>query len=121
MLIITLHNVEDIIFYDKSVQQLFPDFRDLFHSWSISKIVPSLHHMGKKSLIEFLEQVKEEHIQLLEKHFETKVKIVPIDVHLIKKYEFDLEESSDKLNEMQLEGNYFIWRDANKLYFSLWR
>lgn len=116
-----MQNVEDIVFYDKSIQQLFPEFRDMFHSWSISKIVPSLHHMGKKSLIDFLEQLTEEHIKFLEKHFETKVKVVAVDVHLIKTYEIDLEESSDRLNEMQLEGNYFIWRDANKLHFSLWR
>lgn len=119
MLILNPQNVEELIFYNKSLQQMLPEFRNTFSTWHLGKLMPSLRNLIQKSIFEFLDNIKDEHIKKLEEYFHTTIKIVNFDPHLVKSYSFDLQDCD--LNEIELYENWFIWRDASKLYIDSWR
>lgn len=121
MLTINLQNVEELVFYNKAVQQALPEFHNTFQSWSLGKRLSALKHLCKKAVFDFFDQLTDEHIVKLEKHFGTGITIVKTDPHLVKNAEFELNCAECELNELDLYENWFVWRDADKLYVSSWR
>lgn len=121
MITINLQNVEELVFYNKALQQQLPEFRNTFMSWGLGKQLSALKHLCQKSIFEFLDGLSEEHIKKLEDHFGTDVRIVKTDPHLVKNGDFSLDCAQCELNEFQGYENWFVWRDADKLYVSSWR
>lgn len=80
-----------------------------------------MQFLGKKALLDFLENIEDKHLRILSDYLKANVKVISVDAHIVRNYEFDIEESERKLNGMQIKGNYFIYRDANKLYLNSWR
>lgn len=121
MLIINLQNVEEIIFYNKAVQQILPEFYNIFQSWSLGKRLSALKNLSNKAVYDFFEKINDEHIVRLEKHFGVGVKIVETDTHLVKSFDFSLNFSECELDANDFYENWFIWRDSENLYVSSWR
>jgi len=121
MLTLNLQNIEELVFYDKALQQVLPEFYNTFQTWNLGKRLSALRHLCQKAVFEFMDGLTEDHIRKLEEYFKTEVKIVKTDSHLIKNVEFSLDCAQCELNEFQRYENWFIWRDADKLYVSTWR
>ncbi len=121
MITINLQNVEELIFYNKAAQQVLPEFRNIFQTWGLGKRVSALKNLSQKALFDFFEELKEEHIHRLEQFFGTAIKVVTTDPHLVKHYSFTLDEAEDAMNELALDGNFFVWRDCSRVYISFWR
>ncbi len=121
ILTINLQNVEELVFYNKAVQQVLPEFYNTFQSWNLGKRLSALRHLCKKAVFDFLDQLSDEHIAKLEEYFAIGIKVVKTDPNLVKNVKFDLDCSQCELNELELYENWFVWRDANELYISSWR
>ena len=120
-MILNLENVEEFVFHDKELQALLPEFGHLFSQWMLAKRVPALRSLGLRSLLDFLNSVTDEHIKVMEAHFREGLVIDRMDYHIVKHYDFSLEEAENKLNTMDGFPNVSSYRDGNRLYISFWR
>jgi hypothetical protein len=121
MLTINLQNVEELVFYNKALQQALPEFYNTFQTWNLGKRLAALRHLCQKAIFEFFDGLTDEHILKLEEHFKTEVEVVRADPHLVKSGTFDLDCSQCELNEFGGYENWFVCRDADKLYITFWR
>ena len=122
MVEINLFNVEELIFLDKKVQKQIPEFFHLFEQYRLSKMTPALRLLGKRSVMEFLQGLKDEHLEILEGYFGNRVTLSKTDHHIVKNLVFSLD--STELGSMKgTEGypNFCCHRDGNQVYLSFWR
>ena len=121
MLNLNLNNVEELVFFDKTLQNLLPEFRYLFDQWKLAKMSPALRTLGKRTLMDFMNDIGKEHIQILEHHFKTKVTIDKLDYHVVRNYTFSASELEGELNKIKGFANFSTHRDGNQVYLSFWR
>lgn len=121
MLTLNLQNVEELVFFNRQLQQTLPEFYNTFQTWNLGKRVSALKHLCQKAIFDFFDGLTEEHLEKLEEHFKTEVKVVKTDPHLVKSDTFDLDCAQCELNEFDGYENWFVWRDADRLYISTWR
>lgn len=124
MLILNFSNVEDLIFYDKNIQNLLPvDMFSIFEQWRLSKRIPYLRSIGKEALLDFLNLIEENEIKILEDYFQQKVSVEKINYKTVVNIQVDLkkEKICQEICNIQ-EFNYFnTYRDENFLYLTFWR
>lgn len=124
MLILNFSNVEDLIFYDKDLQELLPvDMFSIFEQWRLSKRIPYLKSIGKEAILDFLNLIEENEIKILEFYFKEKIIVEKINYKIVKNVEINLKEEKicEKICDIQ-EFNYFnTYRDENFLYLTFWR
>ena len=120
-MIINLQNVEELVFYDKKLQLLIPEFNHLFSQWSLAKRVPALRSLGLRSLMDFLNDLTDEHKKIMESYFGIGITVDKMDYHIAKHYDCTLEEAENKLNTIGGFSNFSSYRDGNHLYISFWR
>jgi hypothetical protein len=118
---LNLQNIEDAIFFDKKVQSLLPEFRHLFDQWSLSKRVPGMQTLGKRTVIDFLNSLEAEHVRKLEEYFGTTIIVDKVEGHLVKNYEGDLELIEGELCKFHGFKEFSVYRDAEKAYITYWR
>jgi hypothetical protein len=116
-----LGNIEELVFYDSRLRKKLPDLVHLFNQWELAKRVSALRPMGKRALVDFMNQVTDEQMDVIEKHLGTKVIFDKIDYHIVKNYDFTLEEAEVKINEVDTFSNAVVHRDGDHLYISFWR
>lgn len=122
MIVINIKNVEQLVFLNKKVRDLLPDFRHLFDQWRLSQMSPLLRSVGKRSLLDFLIGVNNQHILILNEFFNDDVTIDRLDYHTVMNMECSAEELEDKLNEIQPQYPYFSTsRKGNQVYISFWK
>jgi hypothetical protein len=66
---INLKNIEEIIFFDKQVQHLLPEFRHLFDQWVLAYRNSGLKPLAKSSVFELMNNLDDSHIKKLENYF----------------------------------------------------
>ena len=119
MMNINLSNVEEIVFYDKSLQRKLPAFKHLFDQWTLAMQAPTLRSLGKRSILDFLNNLENEHIAIIEKHLGSKITIEQLDYHIVQHYDFSLESAD--LDGLQTYSDFAIFRNEDQLYISFWR
>jgi hypothetical protein len=124
-IVITYQNIEELIFCDEELQNKLPEFKGYFNTWMFAVKQPSLKMTAQKSLIEVLRRLHNEKcVKILKEHFATEdVVIEQIDSGIVYNLSFPLNEAENLLNAMPtvLKESYFIYRDDDTLYISLWR
>jgi len=120
-MILNLNNIEDVILYDKKLQKLLPEFRDLFGQWHLAQMSSGLRTMGKKAILDLLNSLEEEHIKIIEKHLNTRVTLNKIEYNVVKNLEFPISGAEDELNKIKGFDNFSISRKGNQLYVCFWR
>lgn len=93
----------------------------LFNQWELAKRTTALRAMGKRALIDFLNKITDEQVGIIEEYLGTNVVLDKLDYHIVKSYDFALEEAEAKLNEVGTFSNAVLHRDGNQLYISFWR
>jgi hypothetical protein len=118
---INLSNVEELIFYNKKINKLLPEFAHCFDQWKMSKRIPALKNLGSQALIDFLAEVSSEDISKLELFFNEKVTIDKLDNQIIT----NQTTTCDKLQEILCKQvdfqDFCISRKGEQVYISFWR
>lgn len=124
MIKINFKNVEELIFSDENAQAVLPPyFVSYFESWKLSKRIPALKQLGKTSVLDFLNSLKDEHVVLLESFFGEKIEIEPLNYKAIRDVKIPLSETDICKCLCEHKGFSFlnIWRDEKYLYISMWK
>lgn len=117
---LNLQNIEDVIFFDKKVQQLLPEFRHLFDQWAVSKRVPGLQNLGKRSVVEFINALEDQHVRKLEEYFGDTIILDKVDGTIVRHYESKLEDA-DFLCQYADFKQFCVDRDGDNLRVTFWR
>lgn len=122
MLKINIKNVEELIFYNNRLKNILPDFDQLFKQWAMGKRFPKFKNLSQKSLLQFLDLIKDKHIKILEKHFDSKIKIEKLDYKIAKNLQSSIKEIEKNLCAMEgFADNFSISRKKDQIYISFWR
>jgi hypothetical protein len=119
MITINFITVQKLIFTDQEVQKKLPEFKNLFQQWKLGLFAPSLRPKAQKALLDLLNQLGDKHIHILEAHFNEPVKVEKLDYTLVKSYTMNLSET--QIENLGIEGELFLHRNANQLYIGSWR
>ena len=120
MIVINFSSVEKL-FKDVNIRELLPEFKDLFDKWKLGQFAPSLRPMVQKALLDLLNQLNQQHISKLESYLNDSIKVEKLDYTLVKNYQTSLGDAQERLNSLDLNGELFLYRNANQLYLATWR
>jgi len=114
---------EELVFQDTEVQKLLPPYMfSYFEQWRLGFRVPMLRQMAKQAILDFLDQLNDEHVQILEKHFGEQLVVEKLNYRSVENYKIPLSETKICEALCEIEFQYFsTWRDAEYLYISFWR
>jgi len=118
---LNLNNVEEVIFRDKKLQNLLPEFKDLFNQWKFAMTTPGFGALAKRTRMDFLNKLTPEHLNILQRYFGSQVLVDKMNYHTILNYHFNLEEVDTELNRVEGFQNFSVFRDETHLYISFWR
>lgn len=124
MLNLNFSNVEELVFYDTEVQKLLPvHMVGLFEQWRLAKRVPFLRDIGKQAILDFLNNLNESDVEILEHYFGDKIILEKLNYSIALNFKVLLTDSKLCEELCAVEGfNYFsTWRDGEYLYISFWR
>jgi len=120
-IVLSLHTVEHLILYNKKVQSLLPEFKELFIKWEFG-IRTGLSLLVKQCLVKLIEQLQPCHIELLEQHFGLPINFVKVDSSIVRNRYCTVDEAEQFLNDMiGFQDNISISRCADRLYLCFWR
>ncbi len=117
-------NVEELVFYNKELQQQLPmHMFSMFEQWRLSQRVPFLREMGKQAMFDFLNGLDEDHLAILEEYFGDKIIVEKLNYNIAQNFRIPLNETTLCRELCEVEGfNYYsMWRDEDFLYISFWR
>ena len=119
---INFSNIEELIFYDRKLQSLFPiDTFSIFEQWRLAQRVPMLREMGKHAVLDFLNSINDEIILVLESYFKEKIIIEKLNYNIAESIKIPITDICNVLCEVK-EFNYFsTYRDEHYLYITFWR
>jgi hypothetical protein len=118
---INLMNIEDLIFNDRELQKLFPEFVGEFDQWRLSQRVPGLKQMGRRSVVHFLNSLKGEHIERLENYFGDSIVLDQLNDRIVENRSADLDALEGELCEIAGFQEFCLYRDQDKVHISFWR
>lgn len=121
MIIINLRNIEEFLFRNNELQKKFPEFQHYFNQWNLARQHSFLKQMGKQAVIDLLANLNEKHIEIFSKHFDVCVTIDKFNNRIVRQYEFEIDELSEKIDEIQDQGNMVLYRKDNQVYICTWR
>lgn len=117
---LNIKNVEEIIFFDKKIQNLLPEQSHFFEQWKLGKRIPSLNYLSQKNILDFLNSINEKHINILEKYFNQEVYVDKINYNLVENKIFYLDDSLD-LCEFSGFKDFTLTRNKNVCKITFWR
>lgn len=117
---LNLQNIEDVIFFDKKVQNLLPEFRHLFDQWAIGKRMPGMQTLGKRSVVDFINALEDHHIRKLEEYFGTTIIVDKIDGTIVRHVDGPLEEPGELCRYANFK-QFCVDRDGDNLRITFWR
>lgn len=126
MIVINIKNVEEKVFENNEIWKNLYDIKHLKDQWNLSKATPVLRYLGKKSILDFLNGVKQKHIDVLSNFFQEEVTVEKFDYHSIKNFTFSNDQKIDEeLNLMEYKNelySYFsTYKDKDNFYVTFWR
>lgn len=119
MMKLNLQNIEDILFMDKKLHQLFPEFRHYFDQWRIGKTVPGMQTLSKKTLLDTLNSLHTEHLDKLKEYFGSEITLEKIDYHIVKNKMFTLDNI--ELCDFAEYHDCCITRNKEEVRVTFWR
>jgi hypothetical protein len=120
-MILNLQNVEDLVFFDKKVWGVIPEFRPLFEQWALSKRAPGLQNLGKRSLIDFLNSLEKSHLDKLEEYFGDIIVLDKIDYHTVKNYNGKMDEIRSELCQFGGFFDFSAYRKGDQISLTFWK
>lgn len=124
MLKLNLSTAEELIFQNREVQNLLPGHMShYFEQWRLGKQIPMLRQTGKRAVLDFLDQLDDEHVLILEGHFGEKIVLERLNYRTVENYKMPLSDSHicEELCGQENFPYFSTWRDKEHLYISFWR
>ncbi len=118
---LNFQNVEEIVFKDKNVQNILPEFKHLFDSWTLSIRITALRNLGKRSLLDFLNSLSAKHLQVLSNYFKQDVKVERLDYNIVRNINTTLDGAVEELSKYEGFLDLAISRKDNQLYICMWK
>lgn len=119
-MVINLLNIEELIFFDKKIHFLFPEFQNLFNQWSISYSSLGLQDFRRKSILDLLNSLETQHISKLEEYFKEKIVLDKIDYHFVKNVNFS-NLNVENLCQFNDYKNFCFFRGKEEIKLTFWR
>jgi hypothetical protein len=117
-------NAEELVFYDRELQQRLPIYMfSLFEQWRLAQRVPFLREMGKQAVLDFLNGLDEDHLDILEEYFGERIVVEKLNYNIALNFRIPLNDTTLCRELCTVEGfNYYsMWRDEDFLYITFWR
>ncbi len=74
MLYLNFSNVEELVFFDVTVQRLLPiHMFSIFEQWRLAKRMSFLKDLGKQAILDFLNNLTDDDVFILEEYFGKKI------------------------------------------------
>ncbi len=123
MLKLNFKTTEELIFKNEAAQAVLPPyFSSYFESWRLSKRIPALKQLGKSSVLDLLNGLKDDHIESLSLFFGETIEIESLNYKVINNIKIPLSELETCRCLCESKFKYLnIWRDNHFLYVSMWR
>ena len=121
MIFLSINNIEDVIFNDKKIRPLLPKYKYLFDSFDLSKVSPSLRQLGIRCLNDFLKQIKEDDLKIIENYLNQKVEVNELNLDLVKNIEVDIDYAELELPNFYNCIDFAVYRKKNEVKISLWK
>jgi len=121
MIILDFQSVQDIVFANSKLRLKLDRHKPLFDSWLLSVQVPAMRQLGKRSVIQFLDQINEEEINCIREFFKDDVVIKKLDANIISKIKSNLDELELDLNNCNNFVGFAISRKKEKVSVCLWK
>lgn len=117
---INLKTIEDIIFFDKDLRDLLPDFRVQFDQWSLAMRIPGLKAHGQRSVLEVLNNLTSDHLKIIEKYVGEPVYTTRTSHLLTEQYNCTID-STEELCRFTEFREFSVYRNKDQLSFTFWR
>ena len=117
---INLKNIEQLIFYDKKVQALMPEFRHLFDQWQLGQQISGMKSLGQRSVLDLINSLNVDCIAKLEEYFSEKILINKIDYNLVSHYNLSIDEPNE-LCKFTGYKDFCLTRNKNQVSVTFWR
>lgn len=121
MIFLSINNIEDLIFNDKKIRPLLPKYKYLFDSFDLSKVSPSLRQLGVRCLNDFLKQIKQDDLKIIENYLNQKIEISDLNLDLVKNISSDIDCAELELPSFYNCIDIAIYRNKNEVKISLWK
>lgn len=121
MIFLNINNVEEIIFTDKKVRELLPDYKYLFDSFDLSKVSTGLKQLGVRCFNDFLKKVSQEQLTQVENYFKNKIKVEFLNLDLIKNINGNIDEVEFYLPEVYNNIDLAVYRKKDEIKITLWK
>ena len=113
--------VEKMIFQDQEVQKILPaSMFNYFEQWKLGFRVPALRQISKQAALDFLNQLTEEHVKILEEYFGESLVLEKLNYKSVENLKIPLDEICDALCGIEFQ-HFSTWRDDEYFYISFWR
>lgn len=124
MLNLNFSNAEKLIFSNSDIHHLFPAyFSSFFEQWKLSKRLPMLKSLGKSAILDFINQLNESHLSILEEYFGERIILEKLYYEAVTNIKVPLSETDvcQRLCNITYHSYYSLWRDEEYLYITFWR
>jgi hypothetical protein len=118
---INIQNIEKIIFYDKKIWEHIPELKNFYNQWCLSQKALGMRDIGKRAVINFMEQLNDNHISKLEKYFGETILIDKIDHNILICMSLDKSAIEQTLCKYDNYKDFFITRNKNQVSICFWR
>jgi hypothetical protein len=120
MINLNINNVEQLIFYDKKVQQILPEYSQVFHKWTLG-IRTGITSMAKDALLDLINKLTTDQIKRLESLWGSPVILQKLDSSTLYSFTVPIASLQERLNEMIEPWNVSFARDESQCYVCTWR
>lgn len=118
--VLSLKNIESILFNNKKLTLQFPEFTHYFDQWKLSKQHSFLKNVGFQAVIDLMNNLNDDHLKKIEDFYKVKFKLKKINNKLVNNYEFEIDSCVDNLSELPIIANLSLHRNKEKIFITTW-
>lgn len=120
-MIINLKNFEQIIFFDKNIVNLFPEFRHYFDQWRLAHMIPGMKSLAQRSILDLFNSLENHHRIKLQEYFNETVIFDKINDNLTENVEGDIYLIETDLCTYTGFHEFCATRNKNQISITFWR
>jgi hypothetical protein len=98
-----------------------PEFKSLFDSWTLAQHVPAMRQLGKRSILDFIKTVGDDHLEIIADHVGDEIKKEILDYNIVKNLNYSLDDVENSLNSQELFPHFCITRNKEEVKVCFWR
>ena len=118
---INFQNIEEIIFYNSKVWEHIPELSQHYSNWLLSIRVPGLRELGKRAILDFLNNITEESVDKLASFFGEPIFIDKMNDKLTESLSFNIDELEEKICKFDNFNDFCLTRRGNTVFITTWR